>query len=67
MAIVALNSPEQLALLQSNVGELAQGLNWDERQQAEMQASMLSQNSGSVDDKDADIEARIHRSRAGKK
>lgn len=61
MPIVALNSPDKLALLQSNVGELTQGMSAGERQQAEMAASLSSQNSGSLAGNDSDIESRIHR------
>lgn len=61
LPIVALNSPDNLVLLQSNVGELAQGLTGDQRQQAEMLASLTQQRSNQVDGSDSDIESRIHR------
>jgi hypothetical protein len=61
LPIVALNAPAQLTLLQTNVAELAQGLNSDQRQQADMLAGMLSQRSGSLDGKESDIESRIRR------
>jgi hypothetical protein len=60
LSIVALNSPDKLVLLQSNVGELAQGLTGDQRQQAEMLASLTQQRSNQVDGSDSDIESRIH-------
>jgi hypothetical protein len=59
--IVARNSPDKLALLQSNVAELAQGLSIEQRQQAEMLASMASQSSAPLDGNDSDIESRVHR------
>lgn len=61
LPIVALNSPDKLVLLQSNVGELAQGLTGDQRQQAEMLASLTQQGSNQLDGSDSDIESRIHR------
>ncbi len=61
LPIVALNSPDRVALLQSNLGELAQGLTGDQRQQAEMLASLTQQRSNQVDGTDSDIESRIHR------
>jgi len=61
MPIVAYNSPDRLALLQSNVGELAQRLSIEQRQQAEMLASLTQQRSNQVDGSDSDIESRIHR------
>lgn len=61
MPIVALNSPDKLALLQTNVGELAQGLNAEQRQQAETLASMDEQRSTSSDGNGSDFESRIHR------
>ena len=60
MPIVAVNTPDQMALLQNNIGVLAQGLGAEERQEAELVAAMASQNSAPSDG-DSDIDARIHR------
>jgi len=61
LPIVAFNSPDKLVLLRSNVGELAQELTGDQRQQAEMLASLAQQKSNLIDGNDSDIESRIHR------
>ena len=61
LPIVALNSPDQLALLQTNIGELAQGLSPEQREQAEMLASLSSQRADQRDGQDSDMESRIRR------
>ena len=61
MAIVARNSPDRLALLQSNVSELAQGISIEQRQQADTLASLADQRTALLNGNDADIESRIHR------
>ncbi len=61
MAIVARNSPDKVALLQSNVSELAQGISVDQRQQADTLASLADQRTALLNGNDGDIESRIHR------
>ena len=60
LPIVALKAPDKLTLLQSHVGELAQVLTKDQRQQAEAFAAMAQQ-SHSFDGGDSDLESRIQR------
>lgn len=58
--LVRLNSPDKLELLQTNVGELVQRLNPEQRQQAETMASLSEQRSAPLDENDS-IESRVHR------
>lgn len=61
MPIVALNSPDSLALLQNNTGELFQRLGPEQRQQAQTLASLSEQRSSPPDGNNPDIDSRIHR------
>jgi hypothetical protein len=60
LPIVALKAPDKLTLLQSHIGELAQVLTKDQRQQAEAFAA-VAQQSNSLDGGDSDLESRIQR------
>jgi hypothetical protein len=59
--IVALNAPDKSALLQSNIRDMAQALTIDQRQQAELLASVAQPNSNDSLGNDSDTESRIHR------
>lgn len=61
MPIVALNSPDRLVLLQSNVNELARGLDQNQQQQAEMLAALKRQTPDSVNGDVSDVDSQIHR------
>lgn len=61
MPIVALNSPDRLVLLQSNVNELARGLDQNQQQQAEMLAALKRQTSDSVNGDVSDVDSQIQR------
>ena len=61
MPIVALNSPDRLVLLQSNVNELARGLDKNQQQQAGMLAALKRQTSESFNGDDSDVDSQIHR------
>lgn len=66
MPIVALNSPDRLVLLQSNVNELARGLDQKQQQQAGMLAALKRQTSESFNGDDSDVDSQIHRAEAEK-
>lgn len=59
--IVALNAPDKSALLQSNLGDMAQALSVDQRRRAEMLASLAQPNSNEQSGNDSDTESRIRR------
>jgi hypothetical protein len=59
LPVVALNAPDKLTLLQTNLAEISRRLTVEQRQAAERADSFLRQ--PGPDDKDADVDARIHR------
>jgi hypothetical protein len=59
--VVALNAPERLTLLQTNLADISRGLTIDQRRQAETLASLDQQRSEAGNTKDADLDARIRR------
>lgn len=61
LPIVSLNAPDRAVLLQSHVGEIAQALTVDQRQQSQMLASLSQSNSGEQFGSGADVESRIRR------
>lgn len=59
--IVAVNAPDRLTLLQSQVGDLAQTLTLDQRRQAEAFASINQAGLNSLDGGISDLDSRIQR------
>lgn len=61
LPIVALNAPDRLELLKSNIADVAQALTLEQRRQADMLASLLPSNSKQSAENDSDIESRVRR------
>jgi hypothetical protein len=59
--IIALNSPDLLAFVQSNVNALAQALTLEQKQNAQMLASLRANRSEFRSGNDDDVDARVHR------
>jgi len=61
LPLVASNSPERLALLQTNLAEISRGLTSEQRQQADTLASINQQRAQAGDAKNDDIDAQLRR------
>jgi hypothetical protein len=61
LPVVALNSPANLAVLQTDLAAIGQGLTIEQREQAETLASLAQQRSKPADENDSDLPSRIRR------